>query len=71
MAMMRKRLNKIPPAFYIIFLVVIIASISFVIWLPLDIPSVNTYSLKVLIACGMILGISLLAVWIYAKKFRR
>lgn len=68
---MRKSGNKIPPAFWIIFAVVIVVSIAFVVWLPIDIPGLNTYSIKVLLACGLILGLAFLFVWLYAKKFRK
>ena len=68
---MRRNGNKIPTAFWIIFVVTIVVSIAFVAWIPIDIPGINTYPLKVLMTCGLILGLSFLFVWLYAKNFRK
>lgn len=66
MAMMRRRGDKKPVAFYIIFVLAIVVSIAIAVCLPIDI-----YPIKVLVACALILGLSFLGVWLYAKKFRR
>lgn len=66
MRMGRRNGQKKPLAFYIIFLVAIIVSIAVSIALPIEL-----HPIRVLLCCGMIIGLSLGGVFLYAKIFRK
>ena len=65
MAAMKRRGNKIPKIFYVIYLIAIVIAVIIAVALPFKTP------LKIMIGMLLVVAFSLGGVWIYAKIIRK